>query len=146
MRSIRKSPAIVNIRRTVSATSRNLAAKESGLQCTSVNNDNFTVLVSGGSRHVHCVAVTFKMTEQVLMQWICIKFCVKFERSSAETVWMIQKAAAMGSWWLAASSWQCAHSCITSLVVFWQSVKSPRWLSPPTAQIWCPATSGFSQN
>ena len=29
----------------------NLAAKESGLECTCVNNNNFTVLVSGGSRH-----------------------------------------------------------------------------------------------
>ena len=29
----------------------NLAAKESGLQCTCVNSDNFTVLVSGGGRH-----------------------------------------------------------------------------------------------
>ena len=27
---------------------------------------------------------------------------------------MIQKAAAVGNWWLAASSWQHAHSCITS--------------------------------
>ena len=30
--------------------------------------------------------------------------------------------------------------------VFWQNITSPRWLSPATAQIWCPATSGFSQN
>ena len=30
--------------------------------------------------------------------------------------------------------------------VFWQNVKSPRWLSPATAQIWCSETSGFSQN
>ena len=29
----------------------NLAAKESGLECTWVNNDDFTVVVSGGSRH-----------------------------------------------------------------------------------------------
>ena len=29
---------------------RNLGAKESGLECTCVNNDDFTVLVSGGSR------------------------------------------------------------------------------------------------
>ena len=28
----------------------NLAAKECGLECTCVNNDDFTVLVSGGSR------------------------------------------------------------------------------------------------
>ena len=37
---------------------------------------------------MHCVAVTFKMTEQV-EQHICIKFSVKLEHSSAETVWMI---------------------------------------------------------
>ena len=29
----------------------NLAAKESGLECTCVNNDDFTVLVSGRGRH-----------------------------------------------------------------------------------------------
>ena len=28
----------------------NLAAKESGLECTCLNNDDFTVLVSGGGR------------------------------------------------------------------------------------------------
>ena len=49
--------------------------------------------------HVYCVAVTFKMTEQVEQQ-TCITFCVKLERSSTETVWMTQKAAAMrtGDW------------------------------------------------
>ena len=31
---------------------------------------------------------------------------------------MIQKAIPLGYWWLAASSWQCAHSCITSRVEF----------------------------
>ena len=35
-----------------------------------------------------------------------------------ETIWMIQKAIAMGNWWLAASSWQCSYSCITSRVKF----------------------------
>ena len=29
----------------------NLAAKEIGLECTCVNSDNLTVLVSGGGRH-----------------------------------------------------------------------------------------------
>ena len=33
-----------------------------------------------------------------------------------ESIWLIQKAAVMGNWWLAASSRQCAHSCITSHV------------------------------
>ena len=80
----------------------NLAAKERGLHYACVNNDDFTVLVSGGSRHlwnehVYCMAVPFKMTERVEQQ-ICIKFCVKLEHSSTETVHMIQKAAAMGNW------------------------------------------------
>ena len=58
------------------------------------------------------MAVTFKMTEQV-EQWICIKFCIKLKHSSTETIQMIQKASAMGNWWLAASS-QHACLCITS--------------------------------
>ena len=40
--------------------------------------------------------------------------CNKLEHSSLETIWMIQKAAAVGSWRLAGSSGQCAHSCIMS--------------------------------
>ena len=49
------------------------------------------------SEDMHCVTVTFKMTERVEQQ-ICIKFCVKLEHSSVETVQIIQKAAweAMG--------------------------------------------------
>ena len=39
---------------------------------------------------MYCVAISFKMTEQVEQQ-IC-KFCVKLEHSSTETVQMIQKA------------------------------------------------------
>ena len=57
------------------------------------------------------------MTEQV-KQWICIKFWVRLEHSSVETIWMIEKATAMGNWWLAASSQQHAHSCITSQAEF----------------------------
>ena len=49
------------------------------------------------SEHVYCVAVIFKMTERVEQQ-ICIKFCIKLEHSSAETIQMIQKATAMGNW------------------------------------------------
>ena len=43
------------------------------------------------SEHVYCVAVTFKMTERA-EQRICIKFCVKLEHSSVDTILMIQKA------------------------------------------------------
>ena len=87
------------------------------------------------SEHVYCLAVAFKMIEQV-DQRICIKLCIKFEHFSAEAIRMIQKAAAMGNWWWAASSQQHTHSCITSCAVFWQNIKSPRWLSLLTAQIW----------
>ena len=57
------------------------------------------------------------MTERV-EQWICIKFCVKLEHSSMETNQVIQKATAMGNCWLAASSQQHAHPCITSCAEF----------------------------
>ena len=69
------------------------------------------------NEHVYCVAVTLKMTEYVQQQ-ICIKFCVKLEHSSVETIRIIQKAAAMGNWWLAASSRQRTCSCITSPAEF----------------------------
>ena len=51
-------------------------------------------------------------------QSICIKFCIKLECSSMETIQMIQKATAMGNWWLAASSLQHTCSCITSHAEF----------------------------
>ena len=37
------------------------------------------------SEHVYCVTVAFKMTEQV-EQRICIKFCIKFDHFSVETI------------------------------------------------------------
>ena len=42
------------------------------------------------SEHVYCVVVAFKMTEWV-EQWAWIKFCIKLEQSSADTLLMIQK-------------------------------------------------------
>ena len=72
------------------------------------------------------------MTEQI-EQWICIKFCI--EHSSVETIWMIKKSTAMGNWRLAASSRQHTHSCITSRTVFWQNIKSPRWISPSYSSV-----------
>ena len=41
--------------------------------------------------HVYCVSIALKKTEQVERQ-ICIKFCIKLEHSSVETIQMIQKA------------------------------------------------------
>ena len=51
-------------------------------------------------------------------QRICIKFCIKVEHDFAETIWVIQKPTAMGTWWLAASSQQHTCSCITSCAEF----------------------------
>ena len=89
--------------RMVCTTSINLATKVNRLECTCMNSDDFTVLVSGGvdtvSEHVYCVAVAFKMTEWI-EQRICIKFCIKLKHSSIENIQLIQKAAAMGNWWL----------------------------------------------
>ena len=47
-------------------------------------------------------------------QRISIQFYIKLEHSSAETIWMIQKAATMGNWWLADSPRQYAQSYIMS--------------------------------
>ena len=63
---------------------------------------------------------------------ICIKCWVKLEYFSMETIRMIQKAAATGSWWLAVSSGQHPCSCITSLAEFWgANILSIRWLNAP---------------
>ena len=70
------------------------------------------------------------MAERVEQQ-ICIKFCVKLEHSCAETIWMIQKAAAIGNWWLAASSRQCAYSCIISCTGFFGETSHPPGDSVP---------------
>ena len=60
------------------------------------------------SEHVYCVAITFKMTEQVEQQ-ICIKFCIKLEHPSMETIHMIQKAQlwATGDWQLHCNNVSC---------------------------------------
>ena len=82
------------------------------------------------SEHVYCVVITLKMTEWV-EQSICIIFCIKLEHSSLETIGMIQKAAAIGNWWLATSSGQSACSCITLCSeFFWYNIKPLVWPSP----------------
>ena len=57
------------------------------------------------SEHVYCVAIAFKTSEQV-EQKICIKFCIKLEHSSAETIGMIQKA-----FWDDAAQIKVWHKC-----------------------------------
>ena len=85
------------------------------------------------TEHVYCVAVAFKISERV-EQRICIKFCIKLEHSSVQTIQMIQKAAAM-----ATGDWQLHHDNMpTHASRLVQSIFEK--------QIWHPATSGFSQN
>ena len=60
------------------------------------------------SEHMYCVAVTFKMTEQV-EQRIYIKFCIKLEHSSAETILMVQKA--FGDNAISAAQIKVWHKC-----------------------------------
>ena len=47
---LKKNETIVNIMRMLCWHWCDLAAKDGGLECTCMNNDDFTVLVSGGSR------------------------------------------------------------------------------------------------
>ena len=97
-----KSPAIVNYNknglRDIDETWQPRGVDRNEQACTVTTS----LYQSAGavvplSEHVNCVAVTFKMTEQVEQQ-LCIRFCNKLEHSSVETIWMIQKAAAMGNW------------------------------------------------
>ena len=69
------------------------------------------------------------MTEQEEQQ-ICIKFCIKLEHSSTETIWMIWKAAAMGNWF-AASPQQRTHSCIMSRAEFFGKISNHPGNSAP---------------
>ena len=93
------------------------------------------------------------MTEQV-EQWICIKFCIELEYSSMEAIQIVQKSFGDDS--MSAemqnnkNGFHYGQLVIGSFIttmhllmhhtlcrVFWRNIKSPRWLSPPTAQIWC---------
>ena len=82
------------------------------------------------SEYMYCVTIAFKMTDQVEQQ-ICIKICVKLEQSSMETIRMTQKATVRGNQWLAASSWQCTHSCITYCAEFFGKISNHPGDSPP---------------
>ena len=94
------------------------------------------------SEHVYCVAITFKMTEWVEQQ-ICIKFCIKLEHSSMETIWMIRNPKAMGNWWVAAALGQHACSGIMSHAeCFGETSNHPGDsvpLQPRFGTLWLPA-------
>ena len=92
------------------------------------------------SEHVYCSS--FKMSEWV-EQRVYMKLCIMLEHSSVETIQMIQKASAMCNWWLAASSQQCAHSCITSCAEFGKTSNHPddsALLQPRYGALWLQAS------
>ena len=98
-----------------------------------MNSHDFTVLVSGGSRHYWVSMCTVWLLHSKWMrveQQICIESCIKLEHSSAEIIGMIQKATAMGNWWLEGSLRHHDYSCITCHAIFLRNIKSPRGLSP----------------
>ena len=74
----------------------------------------------------HCIQNDWASTAMNLHQ-----ICVKLHHSSAETIWMIEKAAGMGNWWLVASSRQWACSCITSGAdIFGKTSNHPGYSAP----------------
>ena len=125
-------------------------AKDSGLECTCVKNDDFSILVSGGDDNI---------------KWACALCGHGFQNDWVSRAMNLHQILHEAWLFLHENYWDdsetCSYgqlvigSCITmmhplmhhiSCIVFWWNFKSSRWLRPSTAQIWCPATSGFSQN
>ena len=96
-----------------------------------MNSDNSLYVSERGRCHlvsVYTVRPSHSKWQGVEQQ-TCIKFCIKLEHSSTETLWMIHKAfrgnaTAMDNWWLAASSQQCINSCITSCTEFFRKTSN----------------------
>ena len=61
---------------------------------------------------------------QQVQQQICIRFWVKLEHSSVETIWMIQKSTSVSNWWWAALSQQHTCSCIASHAEFFGKISN----------------------
>ena len=129
-----KSSTIVNIMRMVVWHQCSLAAKENGLECACVNNDNFTVLVSVGSRclwgSMYCMVIVFKMTELV-EQWVCIKLYIKLghflQNYSNDSEGHSYGQLVMGSF----IRTTCPLMHHVSCRVFWWNIKLSRWLKLP---------------
>ena len=111
----------------------NLAAKESGLECTCINNDKFTVPVSGGSRHFEWACVLCGCGIQ--NDWVS-------RATNLHQIWhqtfLLRNYSddseghsygqlVIGSFIMTIRLLMHHVSCR----VFWWNIKSPRWLSPP---------------
>ena len=96
------------------------------------------------SEHVYPVALTFKITERVEQ-----RSASNFAWGWDIPLWKLFGWFGRPQLW-ANGDWQLHHDNPLMHHVlcrgFWWNIKLSRWLSPSIAQIWCPATSGFSQN
>ena len=123
-----------------------LAAEESELECTYMNNDDFTVLVSGGGRRHWMSMCTVWPSHS---KWLSNKSTSNFALSLNIPPWKLFNDS---------ECHQYEHLVIGSFIrtmhlplhhvscSFWWNIKLPSWLSPPAVQIWHFGTSGFSQN
>jgi hypothetical protein len=95
----------------------NLAASQRKPYCASVNS--------------HC-PVGLVGRQWDVVDWVCVLWDCRIHNDRPS---------------VSASSRQCAYPFYNSRAGFLgQSLTSPRSVGPPTAQIWLPATSGFSQS
>ena len=96
------------------------------------------------SEHVYCMGIAFKMTEysNKSASNFVLSLNILHRGNVGESEGHSYGQLVMGSFIRQTHPFMHHVSCR----VFLQNIKSPRWFSPPTVQIWPPATSGFSQN
>ena len=113
-----KYPAIFNISRTCHVALMYLAASQRRPYCASVNSHSPVGLVS---------------RQWDAVDWTCVLCDRRIHNDRASR---------------SASSRQYACPIYSSHAgfFFWQSITSPRSVSPPTEHIWLPVTYGFSQS
>ena len=146
----RKSPAIDNVIRTVVGYRCNPAAKENGQECACVNYDD-------------CIVQSVGAVDTVEWARVLCGCCIQNDWESRATnlhqilhqAWTFLHRNYLDD----SEGCSCGQLVIGSFImttcllryhilcsVFWWNIKSPRWLSPATAQIRHPVISGFSQN
>ena len=76
-----------------------------------------------------CVVCDHCIHNDWVEQWICIKFCIKIEHSSVETIQWFRRLQlwTTGDWQLHHDSTRAHPSHLMQKC--WQNIKSPRWLS-----------------
>ena len=93
-----------------------------------MNNDEFTVLVSGGSR---CHWVSMCTVWLSHSEWLSKEnnestpnFALSLNIPPQKLFGWLRRPSTMGNWWLAASSWQRAHSNTMSCAEFFSKTSN----------------------